>query len=78
MDEMSEYELGQILKEMYDNAPKGEAVAFIHIFGIKYADIIRDSGYSSANIVDASGLPKSYCTEVTKGMKLSKYVELKN
>ena len=74
---MAEYELGQKLKEMYENAPKGEAVAFIHLFGIQYADEIRNNRYRSTNIVSASGLSKSYFAEVDKGIKLSKYVEIK-
>lgn len=74
---MGEYELGQKLKEMYENAPKGDAVAHIHLFGIKYADEIRNNSYRSANIIAASGLAKSYFAEVDKGIKLSKYVQLK-
>ncbi len=38
--------LASILSEMYKNASKGEAVAMIHLFGIKYADDIKKSGYS--------------------------------
>ena len=30
-------ELGTALGNLYHNAPKGEAVAMIHLFGIKYA-----------------------------------------
>lgn len=36
-------ELGLILKEMYSNAPNGEMVTQIHLFGVKYADEIREN-----------------------------------
>ena len=38
-------ELGTKLSEMYNNAPKGDSVAMIHLFGIKYADQIKESEY---------------------------------
>ena len=34
-------ELGTKLSEMYNNAPKGNSVAMIHLFGIKYANEIK-------------------------------------
>ena len=39
-------ELGKKLSKMYNNAPKGDAVAMIHLFGIKYANEINQSNYS--------------------------------
>ena len=36
-------ELGKKLSEMYNNAPEGDAVAMIHLFGIKYAKEIKKS-----------------------------------
>lgn len=71
---MTENELGRILKEMYENAPEGYQVANIHLFGVKYADIILDNNYKATDIVRASGLNQSYATEVSKGIKLSMYV----
>jgi hypothetical protein len=69
---MNQTELGKILKRMYSNAPDGDQVAQIHLFGIKYAKDI--SNYSVSEIVRASGIKPSYATEVSKGIKLSKYV----
>lgn len=69
--------LGQKLREMYDNAPFGEQVLMIHLFGIKYADLIKQNHYTPKQIVDASGLKSAYQTEVSKGMKMAKYVEIK-
>lgn len=34
-------ELGELLSEMYKQAPEGDKVTFIHLFGIKYADSIK-------------------------------------
>jgi len=67
-------ELGGILRRMYDGAPKGEKVANIHLFGIKYASDIHDAGLTAGAVVKASGLSTSYQVEVNKGMNLAKYV----
>jgi hypothetical protein len=71
-------ELGTKLSEMYNNAPKGDAVAMIHLFGIKYANEIKDSKYSKKDIITQSGISASYLTELTKGVKLAEYVIPKN
>ena len=70
-------ELGDKLSDMYYNAPKGDAVAMIHLFGIKYASEIKKSEYSKKDIITASGISESYLTELTKGVKLSEYVDPK-
>ncbi|MDX8340541.1 hypothetical protein SLH46_15180 [Draconibacterium sp. IB214405] len=70
---MTEKELSEKLADMYFNAMKGEAVSMIHLFGIKYAEEIRN--YSIKEIIEMSGLNPSYGTEVSKGMKLAKYVK---
>lgn len=74
---MNEHELGRILKEMYDNAPKGEKVAMIHIFGIKYANEIRDNNLIPKNILKSVHMPESYEVEINNGIKLAKYVSIK-
>ena len=71
---MTEHQLAEILKGMYSDAPKGEKVANIYLFGIKYATIISEEKLSVKEIVNASGLPSSYVVEVSGGIKLSKYV----
>ena len=48
-------ELGKILADMYGNAPRGEQVAHIHLFGIKYGDVIKENGYKSSEIIKVSG-----------------------
>ena len=71
-------ELGTKLSEMYNNAPKGDAVAMIHLFGIKYANEIKQSNYSKRDIIEQSGISTSYLTELNKGVKLAEYVISKN
>ncbi|WHY87065.1 hypothetical protein QNH39_04165 [Neobacillus novalis] len=71
---MTVNELGGILKQMYNSAPHGYQVANIHLFGIKYASIIHRNNYKVSDIINISGLNRSYATEVSKGIKLSKYV----
>ena len=67
-------ELGQKLSDMYNNAPSGDSVAMIHLFGIKYASEINRGGYSKKEIANSANIPESYGTEISKGVKLSKYV----
>lgn len=71
-------ELGVKLREMYDNAPKGDVVAMIHLFGIKYANDIEQGNYSKKDIIEQSGISASYLTELNKGVKLAEYVVPKN
>ncbi|SNR58765.1 HTH-like domain-containing protein [Lutibacter flavus] len=70
-------ELGEKLNSMYTNAPKGDAVAMIHLFGIKYSREIQRSDFSNKEIAKAARIPESYGTEISKGVKLFKYVEVK-
>jgi len=74
---LEDYELANKLRNMYDSARRNEAVCQIHLFGIMYARDILDSGYSLKHIVELSGIGKGYLTEISKGIKLSKYVVLK-
>lgn len=46
---MSLQELGKLLHEMYFESKEGEAVAMIHVFGVKYAAEIADLGASKKN-----------------------------
>ena len=71
---MTPDKLARTLSEMYQDAPKREATTMIHLFGIKYADEIRDCGAPVTEIVRLSGLPSSYHTEVSKGVRLARHV----
>ena len=70
-------ELGKILHEMYFESEEGEAVAMIHLFGVKYAAEIADLGVSKKDIAKAAGIRESYGTEISKGVKLARYVRAK-
>jgi hypothetical protein len=78
MKEMTIEELGQKLKEMYENAPKKEQVAHIHLFGIAFGDVIKRNKYGVAQLISLAEMKKSYGAELNKGIKLSKFVKLKS
>lgn len=68
--------LGQKLRDMYDFTDNKALI--VHLFGIKYAEIIRANGYNAREIIETAGLGYGYQSELQKGMKLAKYVEIKN
>ena len=72
---VSPEQFGKFLNEMYFGAEDGEAVAMIHLFGIKYGQEILASDTNANQITKASGIPISHVTEVHKGIRLSKYVK---
>ena len=69
--------LGKELKKMYDTAEKGEQVTRIHLFGIKNGEKIINNRIKVSDIVQVAEINESYKTEVSKGVKLSKYVFVK-
>ena len=74
-----EQELADILREMYDTAPEGEKGIQGLLFGIQYAaelDAAKQAGYSIATIRKLSRV-KNYERDIGKGVKLAKYVKLK-
>ena len=71
---MTLHELGQTLRQMYEEAPSGRQVTMIHLFGIRFAKEIRAGGYSPASIAKDAGISGNYATEISKGMNLSEYV----
>jgi len=73
---MNSVELGIKLRNMYERKGANKTT-MIHLFGIIYADEIRSAGITSAEIVKAAKMHESYKTEVSKGMSLSAYVDLK-
>lgn len=52
-----------------------EQATSVHLFGIKYASQI--AGMSLPEIAVRAGIPKTYATEIRKGINLAKYVELR-
>jgi hypothetical protein len=60
---------------MYSKADNGEKVAMIHLFGIKHAQDIKALETNSTELAKLSGIQPAYATEISKGIKLSKYVK---
>lgn len=66
-------ELGAILTEMYKTADNKTTA--IHMFGLKYGEIITRNGYSAVKLVNASEIPDSYHVEVNKGTAIYKSIK---
>lgn len=66
--------LSSCLRRMYDSAPEGEQIAMIHLFGIRYANEIKNEGCSPKDIILAAQMKPSLATELNKGIKLAAYV----
>lgn len=75
---MTEQRLGRILKTMYWSAAKGQQVANIHTFSIYYARIIENERLNKKEILRAAELSETYQTEISKGVNLAQYVEVKD
>ena len=73
---MGEYELGMALRKMYDAAPLGDQVAAIHLFGIRFWKELSGRKLNKKVILRTAGLPESYATELSKGVKLGQYVTI--
>ena len=73
---MDAIEAGQILRQMYDQAPKGEMVTQIHLFGVKYARELET--LSLKDVVGQARISVTYVSEVNKGKNLAKYVTVKD
>lgn len=67
-------EASRLLAKMYLKAPDKEKVLSIHLFGILYANEL--DGIPIKEVVLRAELPVSYQTEVRKGMRLAKYVNV--
>lgn len=73
-----EKKLGDVLSGMYNGAPEGDKLTFIHLFGIQYADMITENNLSIKKIIEYSSIKSSFATEVNKEVKLAKYVKVEN
>ncbi|MFZ1535101.1 MAG: hypothetical protein WBA96_13425 [Chitinophagaceae bacterium] len=68
-------ELGTILADMYSNAEKKEQVTMIHLFGVKYVEDIKKVGI--LEVIEHSKIYSTYRTELSKAVKLARYVSPK-
>ena len=73
---MTAQELAMCLQEMYENS-SNEKTTMIHLFGIIYAEKIKECGSTPKDILKIANMPESYQTEISKGIRLSKYVDVK-
>lgn len=70
---MNEAELAAALALAYANAPDGEVVAQIILFGIRHVGDLENANIGA--VVALADIPGSYATEVRKGMRLAPIVE---
>ncbi|WP_217513094.1 HTH-like domain-containing protein [Vibrio metschnikovii] len=70
-------DFAEVLRAMYQDAPRGEQVLMIHLFGIKFGEIIRIKNISISTLVTEARMSTNYVTELNKGIGLAKYVHLK-
>jgi hypothetical protein len=64
------------LRDAYHNAPQGSVVVRIHLFGIRNARDLR--GVNLFALVDEAGVPRSFHTEIRKGIRLAEYVDIRS
>ncbi|CAH1546227.1 conserved hypothetical protein [Vibrio rotiferianus] len=76
-DSSSIQDFAEVLRAMYQDAPRGEQVLMIHLFGIKFGEIIRTKNISISTLVNEARMSTNYVTELNKGIGLAKYVQLK-
>ncbi len=79
---MTTKQLGNILSTLY-NSEGANKVTMILLFGVKYSDEIKNAATNSSlngvvkEIIEFSGLPKSYATEVKKAVALADFVAVR-
>lgn len=69
--DLTEHDLGNILKNMYESSEK--KANSVHVFGLLYAKYIKDN-FSLSNIVKIAGIKDTYSTEVQKMINVYKYL----
>lgn len=63
-------ELGDILLKMYNEPSTSGKKTAIHMFGLKYGEVIKRNGYSSSEIISAANMQESYNTEISNGIRI--------
>ena len=72
---MNVSEAARRLREQYDAGKRvGKASTAIHLFAVQHADAL--SRLPIGEVLQQAGLPGSYLTEVHKGIRLAKYVQV--
>ena len=68
-------EAAAVLRRMHESAPRGEKVTCLFLFGIIHADDL--AALSVRDVVREAGVRPTYYTEIRRGIKLAKYVQIK-
>ena len=74
---MTKYDLAKKLNDMYTNAPKGDSTTMIRLFGIKYSEELKSCDSSMSEIAELAEIGINYHAEISKGIRLAKYVNIK-
>jgi hypothetical protein len=72
---MTNEQLATDLRAACERAADGERTVTIHLFGIDRAEELK--GRNLREIATLAGIPETYGTELSKGIRLAKYVQLK-
>jgi hypothetical protein len=54
------------LHDAWSQAPKGDIVVWVHLFGIDHAEELQ--GVNLQVLAETAGIPRTYATEIHKGM----------
>lgn len=71
---MTVRQLGKVLKTMYRQADENEKVTSVILFGIWYNNELQNK--SLAGIVGHAGIARAYHKEISKGIRLSRFVSI--
>lgn len=67
---------GEELYRRYDMAKRNEAVLQIYLYVIEHATELKEAGISAKQLAENAQL-EGYVAEISKALKLSDYVQLK-
>ena len=68
-------EIGEKLGTMYHNAEDKTQVVSIYLFGIKYGYVITKNQFQPKRIIESSGIKSSYESELSKALRIYKYIK---
>lgn len=67
-------ELAEELRRACAEAPKGDKVVTIHLFGIRHAERLK--GLNLQELAEGAGIGASFGTELRKGVRLADFVAI--
>lgn len=66
--------LVRLLRQAWAQAPEGDVVVRIHLYGIRHAAALE--GVNLKALVESAEIPAPYATEIRKGMRLADWVTI--